>query len=405
MALESALTPGELGNSDLYAPGEEASEWVEDNPEEAASATQYIGDMVSRSIQGAKDKWSQLTTPQEVEQEAEVEHEAPPQAAEVKQIEIQRQTVEVGALKGLETGQVSRPSLAEAIVEADAQRAGEQLTPEQSKQAVQQELTSMKTMDNKDLSKYVSYALIAGGVLASFLDKSGKAEGMFHDSFNRQLDRGEAAKAQAAAAEQAALKHALEERKVAATEADIGSKVEDRTETRGLTKIKTEGLLDKWIREGELGYAKLGNDRARTGIMGSRLDMDVQNNNIKNSLASRKLDQYDRRLDQWDKTLEQNAKASGGSGGSGTGVPLSYEDNTKLVKDVLSAKGIKVSTEVRKAVAAKLPTLQKLTPDLSATQMVELALDELQGEVSSQDKSIFSGFFGKDMKYSFDKLK
>ena len=64
---------------------------------------------------------------------------------------------------------MSRPSLAEAIVEADAQRAGEQLTPpEQSKQAVQQELTSMKTMDNKDLSKYVSYALIAGGVLASF---------------------------------------------------------------------------------------------------------------------------------------------------------------------------------------------------------------------------------------------
>src|SRR5690606_18338678 len=136
--------------------------------------------------------------------------QAPPQAPtpdpeQQKQIEIQRQTVETGALKGLETGQVSRPGLAEAIVDADAQRAGEQLTPEQSKQAVQQELVSMKSMDNNELSKYVSYALIAGGVLASFLDKSGKSADMFHDSFNRQLDRNEEAKERAAAAEQAAL--------------------------------------------------------------------------------------------------------------------------------------------------------------------------------------------------------
>lgn len=401
VALEAGLTPGELGNSDLESSQEGASNWVNENPEEAVSATQRINNLVSRGIQGAKDKWAPPPVQeQEVAPQALSQVPEPDPEQQQQQIEIQRQTVETGALKGLETGQVSRPSLAEAIVEADAQRAGEQLTPEQSKQAVQQELTSMKTMDNKDLSKYVSYALIAGGVLASFMDKSGKAEGMFHDSFNRQLDRGEEAKAQAAAAEQAALKHALEERKVTATEADIGSKVVDREENRGITKIKTEGLLDKWITEAELGKARLGNERARTGIMGSRLDIDVQDRNIKNSQASRKLDQYDKRLAQWDKQLEQGAKASGG-----TGVPLSYEDNTKLVSDVLSAKGIKVSKEVKQALAARLPTIQKLAPDLSATQMAEMALDEIKGEISSQDASIFNGWAGKDMKYSFDKLQ
>lgn len=406
VAIQAGILPGDLGDSDLESPQEGASNWVNENPEEAVGATNRINSLVNRSIQEAKDKWA----PPPV-QEQEVAPQAPPQAPtagpapdpeqEQQQIEIKRQTVETGALKGLETGQVSRPSLAEAIVEADAQRAGEQLTPEQSKQAVQQELTSMKTMDNKDLSKYVSYALIAGGVLASFMDKSGKAEGMFSESFNRQLDRNEEAKAQAAASEQAALKYALDERKVAATEVDIGSKVVDREETRGITKIKTEGLLDKWITEAELGKARLGNERDRTGIMGSRLDVDVQNNNIKNNLASRKADQYDKRLTQWDKQLEQGAKAGGG----GTGVPLSYKDNTKLVSDVLSAKGISVSTEVKQALAARLPTIQKLAPDLSATQMTELALDEIQGEVSNQDTSIFGGIFGKDMNYSFDKLK
>ena len=191
LALEAGLTPGELGNGELESSQEGASNWVNENPEEAVSATQRINNLVSRGIQGAKDKWA--TPPaqeQEVAPQALSQVPEPDPEQQQQQIEIQRQTVETGALKGLETGQVSRPSLAEAIVEADAQRAGEQLTPEQSKQAVQQELTSMKTMDNKDLSKYVSYALIAGGVLASFMDKSGKAEGMFHDSFNRQLDRG-----------------------------------------------------------------------------------------------------------------------------------------------------------------------------------------------------------------------
>ena len=401
VAIQAGILPGDLGDSDLESSQEGASNWVNDNPEEAVGATNRINSLLNRSIQEAKDKWTPPPVQQEVEQVAPPQAPTPDPEQQQQQIEIQRQTVETGARRGLETGQVSRPSLAEAIVEADAQRAGKQLTPEQSKQAVQQELTSMKTMDNNDLSKYVSYALIAGGVLASFMDKSGRAEGMFSDSFNRQLDRNEEAKAQAAAAEQAALKYALDERKVAATEADIGSKVVDREETRGITKIKTEGLLDKWITEAELGKARLGNERDRTGIMGSRLDMDVQNNNIKNNLASRKADQYDKRLAQWDKQLEQGAKAGGG----GTGVSLSYEDNTKLVSDVLSAKGIKVSKEVKQALAARLPTIQKLTPDLSATQMTELALEEIQGEISNQDTSIFGGIFGKDMNYSFDKLK
>lgn len=402
VALEAGLTPGELGNSDLESPQEGAANWVNENPEEAVGATDRINSLVNRSIQEAKDKW---TPPQVQGQEAAPQ--APPQAPapdpekQQQQIEIQRQTVETGALKGLETGQVSRPGLAEAIVDADAQRAGEQLTPEQSKQAVQQELTSMKTMDNKELSKYVSYALIAGGVLASFMDKSGKAGDMFHESFNRQLDRNEEVRAREAAAEQAAFKNALEDRKVTATEADIGSKVVDREETRKLTGLKTGGLLDKWENEANLGNARLSNERARTGLMGSRLDMDVQDRNIKNNLAARKLDQYDRRLAQWDTKLKQGAT----SGSGGTGVPLSYEDNTKLVSDVLAAKGIKVSKEVKQALAARLPTAQKLTPDLSSTQMVELALDELQGEISNKDESWFGGRFGTDMKYSFDKLQ
>lgn len=403
LGLQAALTPEELGNSDLYSPEEGASEWVNENPEEAVGATNKINSLVNRSIQEAKEKWTQQPV-----QEQEAAPQVPPQAPtsvpakdqelERQQIEIKRQTVETGALKGLETGQVSRPGLAEAIVEADAQRAGEQLTPEQSKQAVQQELVSMKTMDNKELSKYVSYALIAGGILASFMDESGKAGDLFHESFNRQLDRNDAAKEREAAAEQAALKHALDERRVAATEADVDSKVTDRTETRGLTRLKTEGLLEKWLREGDLGYARLDNELTRTGILGSRLSMDAQDKNIKNDLAARKLDQYDRRLDQWDAQLKQNAS----SGGGGTGVPLSYKDNTKLVSDVLSAKGIKVSPEVKQALAARLPTIQKLAPDLSATQMTEVALDELQGEISNQDTSIFGGVFGKDMRYSFD---
>ncbi|KAB2363236.1 hypothetical protein F8B21_30875, partial [Escherichia coli] len=97
--------------------------------------------------------------------------------------EANRQLTPQGAAEGLRTGAVSRPEMAQAVVEADAQREGVELKPQELKNRVNEELTQMRTMDNDDLSRYVSYALIGTGLLASARDKTGKAGDMFAASY------------------------------------------------------------------------------------------------------------------------------------------------------------------------------------------------------------------------------
>ncbi|MDJ1420242.1 hypothetical protein, partial [Pseudomonas aeruginosa] len=78
-------------------------------------------------------------------------------AAVADEEEANRQVIQQGAAEGLRTGAVSRPEMAQAVVEADAQREGVELKPQELKNRVNEELTQMRTMDNDDLSRYVSY--------------------------------------------------------------------------------------------------------------------------------------------------------------------------------------------------------------------------------------------------------
>ncbi len=233
MGLQAMLMPGELGNGELTPEQQQmmAHQAVQNmGPDTAGQAVQFGQDVSNRAVDSALGRTPPVSlmnpNPEEativqdnaqppvqdtpVGPVAESNPTTVPQAAAktMQDQEAQRQTLESGALQGLTTGEVSRPKLASAIVEADAQRAGKDLTPDQTKSAVTQELTAMKTMDNKDLSRYVSYALMAAGVLAAVLDKSGRAGDAFSASFNKQLDRNLAyglqnQKTQAAANKQA----------------------------------------------------------------------------------------------------------------------------------------------------------------------------------------------------------
>lgn len=241
IGVQAALTPGELGNGELTPEQQQmmARQAVQNmGPDQAVQSIQYAKDLSDRTVAAGLNRKEPISlmdpnavatevTNQEVIQQDEqppiqdtpvgpVPEANPttiPQAAAktAQDQEIQRQQLEAGALNGLSTGAVSRPQMAEAIVQADAQRAGKELNPAQTKAAVTQELTAMKGMDNKDLSRYVSYALMAAGVLAAVLDKSGRAGDAFSNSFNRQLDRNLQAGLMNQKQQQAANKLAMED--------------------------------------------------------------------------------------------------------------------------------------------------------------------------------------------------
>lgn len=265
--------------------------------------------------------------------------QASPQVAQ--EVESKRQVAEAGAKKQLAQGQLSRPKAAAAIVQADAQRSGEQLTPEQTKAKIAEETAVMKTMNDDELSKYLSYALIAGGLLASHLDKSGNAGQAFAGGFNAQLDRGQKEKLfkyqQDQDAATAAAKAALKERELTNAEANTESMIQSRADRTNLSREELAAKRENWNRTAGLAEAKLAAYRDRT-------------------LAS----------------------AEGKSGKTPTAPALSQKDNMELVDNYTAGKGLDLDKGVLEAAASRLPNIQKNYPDLSIQEQMDLVFSEFE---------------------------
>lgn len=176
-------------------------------------------------------------------------------AAEQQKVAMQQQ-VSDQSLNALNSGQLTRTKAAETVVTADAARSGKELTPDQKQAAVKEEVANMKTMDNQGLSKYLGIALVAGGLLASVLDKSGKTTELFVGSMNKQMDRdlasGMAQRKADAAAAKAKQDMQLELLKL------------DETKNRNKTYAQSVDQTGEY-QQGQLGLGGERNDIAREG--------------------------------------------------------------------------------------------------------------------------------------------
>jgi DNA-binding TFAR19-related protein (PDSD5 family) len=281
--------------------------------------------------------------------------------------ESQRQMLEQGALKGLSTGAVSRPKMAEAVVEADLARSGQKLTPEATKAAVTQELGNMKSMDNEDLSRYISYALIAGGLIASFADKSGRTGEAFANSFNKQLDRNLAAgiQTQKALAEQAKLNQELsiqnqkfqrDDRRI-----DISEKVaEDTSEYRG-------GLLKQGERKIDLGYQSEGRQAAQgaagLGLRAQGIQLRQQGLTQAQKNADRDYELNARRVATGEEANTIKAMGAAKKASEAPpGVPLTEKGSKELVKSFADSQGVKLDSSAVAAVASQAQQASKNDP-------------------------------------------
>lgn len=267
----------------------ERDAYYTENPEEARSAMQFGQGVADRAVDSALGKRDpvNLLVPQ-VAAQPELQVPTPEQEEQVKkQTEAKRQVVQQGTIKALQTNQVSRPELAQEIVKADVQRSGEELTPNQFKARVAEETSNMKSMDNNDLSKYVSYALVAAGLIAAFADKTGKAGDAFSASFNRQLDRNlqngiSNSKIQAKAAENAQ-KNAIETYKL--KQGDRGLEIKERGAEND--EKRTSGQLGFWRDSTDLGRERIAvsregnaigaaNAQATLGLRSSQMDLNKE---------------------------------------------------------------------------------------------------------------------------------
>jgi hypothetical protein len=288
-------------------------------------------------------------------------------ATTMQEQETQRQTLEQGALKGLSTGAVSRPKMAEAVVEADLARTGQKLTPEATKKAVTQELANMKSMDNNDLSRYISYALMAGGVLAVLLDKSGKAAEGFNTSFNKQLDRNLASgiQTQKALAAQAKLNQelAIQQEKFKRDDRglDIREQTADQTGQYQQAQVK--------LGEGRLGLAQQSEGRqASQGAAG--LGLRAQGLSLRQQALQQAQANADRNYELSKKGLdlrgEGNAIRAAGvaarANKAAPGVPLTEKGAIKVAKDFASSQGVDIDSDAVSAISSQIQQASKNDP-------------------------------------------
>lgn len=335
------------------------------DPESARSAAQFGGDVAQRTLDAGMQRTTPSPMAMQQPQQAAPQQDPEAVAAQVEQekqqTEAKRQVVERGAVEALRTNQVSRPQLAEEVVKADLTRKGETATPDELKSLVQQEATEMRTMDNKDLSKYVSYALIAGGIAAAFMDKSGKAGDAFSAGFNKQLDRNLVQQKMKAAQQQQEVENKLNTYKIGQTDRKIN--IDDRNAANN--ERKTEGVLGNYETQAKLGEdrnniarlqvgATSANAAASNGIRSAQLDLNRELAATRQANADRDYKLDEQRVG----ILGQKANAAGGV----KAPDFSSTAANEMVKRVADESGTPLSKGAQAAIAEQVRILQKADP-------------------------------------------
>lgn len=366
-----AKNPGETADAQAYA------QRVQDNARKAFEfyKPQEQQAQPQQGPQGPLNPNADMDSPQDV-QAAQAALQAGPQqdpeavAQQVEQekqaTEAKRQVVERGAVEALRTNQVSRPQLAEEVVKADLARKGETATPDQLKTLVQQEATEMRTMDNKDLSKYVSYALIAGGIAAAFMDKSGRAGDAFSAGFNKQLDRNLVQQKMKAAQQQQEVENKQNAYKIGQTDRKI--KIEDRN--ADTAERKAEGVLGNYATQEEIARENLlirregnslqaANNAATNDIRRAQLDQNAQLAAVRQSNEDRNFGLNERR------TGAAELRASGVGGMKAP--DLATKDSDAIVKQFTAETGQNLSKASLSIVSQQFRTLAKNYPEVLAS--------------------------------------
>ena len=365
---------GEQGIVDQRNNSERDAYYTE-NPQEARSAMSFgqgVADRAMGTIQknlGGQEQGQPqpvgVMSPQ-VAAQPEVQTPTPEQEEMVKkQTESKRQVVQQGTIKALQTNQVSRPELAQEIVKADIQRSGQELTPKQFQARVADETTAMKSMDNSDLSKYVSYALVAAGLIAAFADKTGRAGDAFSSSFNRQLDRNlrsgiNNSRIQATAT-QNAQKNAIETYKL--KQGDRGLEIKEKGAKND--ERRTEGQLGFW--DDSIGVAKerVGVAREANAVgaanANATLGLKAQQMDLNRSLFELRKQDSDRDYELGKGNLAVRQQKAGAAGGL-KAPELSSKTATDMVNQVTKESGTPLSKAAQGAVAEQVRILQKNDP-------------------------------------------
>lgn len=345
--IQAAVMPGELGNGEL---SREQNEALIDIPQDESDKYKAWAEGVAgRAAQAGIDYRNQMTP--EVQQEAPAPVVDPMVAAEPI-----RQQAKVGLDVAQARGDLPVKQIATALVDKQIEASGEKSTPEDRQKRISQERKLISDLPAEEKSDYLSWALVAAGLIAGATDESGAAGRAFGAGFESELNRKHQKK----------LKQ--EEREMRKEERE-----EDRDMQREVMENQNESL-DKRFAQQDKTLEKTQAQQMLLFDKGQELQRAqmAQQERYQSAMLGLQQNRIDAAL----------AKANGQAAPK---LDINQDDAEEITKGVASQLGVPLSKEVNQSLAAQLRAAAKTDPNFDPQRFVGTWLKMNQDKLQSSD--------------------
>ncbi|AGF91134.1 hypothetical protein SXHG_00112 [Synechococcus phage MRHenn-2013a] len=297
------------------------------------------------------DSVDQFRSPQEAPVEAPAAAQAPQAAPQPDPIEGLRQQAERGFQVQVAKGELPTRDIAESIVEGQAKQAGEDLSKEEKVRRVSQERKLIDNMPDEQKPNYLSWALIAAGLIASAVDED--AGYYFADSYNQT--RKQAAEAAEKQLERESRKaERQEDREFRSEEAAL-----DRESRANLSAEEFKARREMLDEELKVRRDQMGQQAA---YQNARLSLLQQKNDL--------------------------AAQGGDMPGQSKGITLGSDDAKALVKGISNDLGLNLSEGVEANAAAFLQNALKFNPNADPALVLDTWIKRNEKNLGSEKRAL-----------------
>lgn len=365
---QGVLAPGRLDPSELSP--EQRAKLGQMPPEDAAAAQQYaqgVGQRAAAAGVATRDKHMPAVDSrikpnvmQEPTGDASKVPGAEPASDPLGDLEPLRQQAKAGLDVAQARGELPVKEISEALVDKQIADSGEKVSGEERQKRISQERKLVSDLPNSEKTDYLSWAIVAAGLVAVALDKSGQAGDNFVAAFGAEMKRGHESK--------------LEQQKLDARKAE---RAEDRDLVREGRDIDNQQLDKRFEQQSTIQKAQFKQQMLmldqQQGLQREEMAMQRAYNNSMMGFKQKQLEAA-----QAKSTMGESPKLN-----------LEQADAENITKGIADQLGVPFSDGVTSAVAAQMRAAARTDPNFDPARFVQVWVQANQAKLQQTDP-----FFG-----------
>lgn len=352
LGAQALLRPGELGDGELT---EEQKAALGTMPKADADAYRSWAEGVAgRAAQAGINTRNQHMPAVDSRIQPTAMQEPTGDVSKVPNYEPLRQQAKAGLEVAQSRGELPVKEIATALVDKQIEASGEKTSPEDRQKRISQERKLISDLPSEERSDYLSWALIAAGLVASAVDEgAGQA-------FAGSLD--------------ASLKRAHER----------NMKVEERTERKAAREEEREFQRENFDRQdANIDKRFDQQDKMQERQFAQQKLLFDEGQKLQREQMAQQASYQSAMLGLRQQQLE--AKLAASQGGAAPKLDLKQEDAEKITDGVSSQLGYPLSKEVNRSLSAQLRAAAKTDPNFDPQRFVQVWLNANADKLEKHD--------------------